>query len=462
MRLKSTFITAALCAVLAAPAAADTAPSTAETLQQLLEQTRNVRQRESAEHRQREQRFLQRHDQQRALLDAARAELRAEARRADELAKTFDANEQRLAELQAELDAKSGTLGEMFGAVRQAAADTASTLRESLISAQYPERLAVIADLSQQTELPGIEALEGLWYEMLREMTETGHVARFPVTLVAADGSERQQDVVRIGGFTAVADGRFLGYLPDSRKLFELSRQPPRRYLSRARALERAESGYVDAVIDPTRGMLLTSMVRAPDLGDQIRAGGLVGYTIMALALVGFVIAGYLFLGLTRVRRRVEAQKRRLDAPSEDNPLGRVLKVYHDDPDTDLETLEKRLDEAVLRETPALERGLPALKVLAAVGPLLGLLGTVTGMIITFRQITLFGTGDPQLMAAGISQALVTTVQGLVMAIPLVLMHTALKMRSKALVHVLDEESAGIIAEHIEARRVPAGRGGDA
>lgn len=422
----------------------------AETLEQLLEQTRTVRQRESAEHRQREQTFLRRHDQQRALLDEARAEQRAQARRADELAASFDANEQRLAALQAELDAKAGTLGEMFGVVRQAAADTASTLRESLITAQHPQRLDVITGLSQQTALPDIEALEGLWYEMLREMTETGRVVRFSAPLVAADGAEGASEVVRIGSFTAVADGHFLGYLPDSRKLYELSRQPPRRYLGRARALERADDGYVGAVIDPTRGLLLSTMVRAPDLGDQIRAGGLVGYTIMVLALVGFGIAGYLFVTLGLTRRRVEAQKRQLDTPGDDNPLGRVLKVYHDDRTADLETLEKRLDEAVLRETPALERGLPALKVLAAVGPLLGLLGTVTGMIITFRQITLFGTGDPQLMAAGISQALVTTVQGLVMAIPLVLMHTALKMRSKALVHVLDEESAGIIAEHIE------------
>jgi len=146
-------------------------------------------------------------------------------------------------------------------------------------------------------------------------------------------------------------------------------------------------------------------------------------------------------------------QKRNIDSPSEDNPLGRVLSVYSKDPNVDTETLELRLDEAVLREIPPLEKGLSALKILAAVGPLLGLLGTVTGMIITFQQIQLFGTGDPKLMAGGISQALTTTVQGLIMAIPMVLLHAFLSSRSKALIQVLEEESAGIIAEHAEKTR---------
>jgi biopolymer transport protein ExbB len=420
------------------------------TLEQLLEQTRTARQRESAEHREREQTFLAERNRQRELLAQARAEQRAEEQRAERLGQAFDRNERRLTELQAELDTKAGTLGEMFGAVRQAAGDTASVLSNSMVSAQFPDRGAFVADLAQRTELPSIESLERLWFEMQREMTESGRVVRFNATLVAADGSESTAPVVRVGPFTAIANGRFLGYLPDSRKLFELRRQPAGRYTSRARSLEQASGGYTAAVIDPTRGSLLATLVQAPDLGEQVRAGGLVGYVIIGLAIIGLAVAGYVFFTLTTVGRRVTAQKKQLDRPATDNPLGRVLKVYHDDPDTDADTLQLRLDEAVLREVPPLERGLSTIKILAAVGPLLGLLGTVTGMILTFRQITLFGTGDPQLMAGGISQALVTTVLGLVMAIPLVLLHSFLNARSKALVQVLEEESAGLIAEYAE------------
>ena len=177
------------------------------------------------------------------------------------------------------------------------------------------------------------------------------------------------------------------------------------------------------------------------------------GYVIMVLAVIGVLIAIARLMVLSAVGAKMNSQKKNLESPKDSNPLGRVLGVYHADTNIDLETLELRLDEAVLKEVPALERGLSTLKILAAVGPLMGLLGTVTGMILTFQQITLFGTGDPKLMAGGISQALVTTVLGLVMAIPLVLLHSFLNGRSKALVQVLEEESAGLIAQHAEKIR---------
>ena len=207
------------------------------------------------------------------------------------------------------------------------------------------------------------------------------------------------------------------------------------------------------ATIDPTRGSLLAVLVQAPGLVEKAQQGGVVGYVIMGLALIGILMAIFRFFVLSAVGAKMSRQKRNIDSPSEDNPLGRVLSVYSKDPNVDTETLELRLDEAVLREIPPLEKGLSALKILAAVGPLLGLLGTVTGMIITFQQIQLFGTGDPKLMAGGISQALTTTVQGLIMAIPMVLLHAFLSSRSKALIQVLEEESAGIIAEHAEKTR---------
>ena len=115
-----------------------------------------------------------------------------------------------------------------------------------------------------------------------------------------------------------------------------------------------------------------------------------------------------------------------------------------------VETLELKLAEAIFREMPKLTRSLLFIKIISVVAPLMGLLGTVTGMIQTFQAITLYGTGDPKLMAGGISQALVTTVLGLTVAIPMVLLHTLVSGRSKRIVQVLQEQSAGIIAEHSE------------
>ena len=298
---------------------------------------------------------------------------------------------------------------------------------------------------------PDRDTLEALRFEILREMTAAGEVVRFEAPVVAADGEVHRTEVLRIGPFSAVDAAGFLGYLPESQRYFELSRQPGGGAAAAARTLYEADGGMQTAVIDPTRGALLTTLVKRPSLGEYVDAGGLVGRIIIGLALVGFAIALWRALALVRVSGAVRRQAQRVDQPADDNPLGRVLASYR--PDADTETLQLLLDDAVLRELPGIERGLGAIKVLAAVGPLLGLLGTVTGMILTFQQITLFGTGDPKLMADGISQALVTTVLGLVMAIPLVLLHSALRARADGVIQVLEEQSAGMVAELAEQRR---------
>jgi len=425
-------------------------------LQKLLQETREVRAMEQAKHREREERFKANRDRQAELLAEAQAALDAARARGRELSEAFDANEARLAELQEQLDAKAGTLGELFGVVRQAANDAASIMQNSMISAQYPDREEFATALASSRELPTIDELERLWFEMQREMTETGVVTRFVAPVVAADGTETESEVVRVGPFTAMAGGRFLTYTPESGRFAELTRQPPGRYRSVASDLTGSTDGYVGAVIDPTRGSLLSVLVQQPGLRETIEYGGLVGYVIIGLASIGFLLALARLIRLLEISRSVRLQKRNIDRPHDNNPLGRVLMVYHSDPNVDRETLQLRLDEAVLKEVPKLEAGLSALKILAAIGPLLGLLGTVTGMIITFQQITLFGTGDPKLMAGGISQALVTTVMGLVMAIPLLLLHSYLSSRSGDLVHLLEEETAGIIAEKAEARKAAA------
>jgi biopolymer transport protein ExbB len=124
--------------------------------------------------------------------------------------------------------------------------------------------------------------------------------------------------------------------------------------------------------------------------------------------------------------------------------------VAHDNPNVDVEGLVLKLGEAIMKETPKLNAMLPFLKIIAVVAPLLGLLGTVTGMIITFQAITLYGAGDPKLMAGGISTALVTTVLGLCVAIPMVFLHTLVASRARRLTQILQEEATGMLSERAE------------
>lgn len=425
----------------------------ADPLVELLQQTKNARAAEKAENAAREQRFRARRDQQAGLLKDAKAELATQERRSEELLKQFEVNDKQLAELEESLTLKVGQLGEMFGVVRQVAGDLRGIAQGSYVSSQPGvERDAFLEELGRSKELPSIEKLEGLWFELQREMTETGRVVKYTTAVIGPDGTEAQRDVVRVGAFTAVADGQFLVWQPDTQQLAELERQPPGRFGSMASDLESAAPGEATGIaLDPTRGALLSVLVRAPSLGERVQQGGLVGYVILAIGALGLLMALERLVSLGSVGKKMAAQR---NAPaSDDNPLGRVLLAYEKDPNADLETIESRLDEAIIKETPDLEKRLSALKIFAAVAPLLGLLGTVTGMIQTFQAITLFGTGDPKLMAGGISQALITTVLGLVVSIPLVMLHQWLAGRSKAMVQILEEESAGLVAERTGAAK---------
>ncbi|MES0872771.1 MotA/TolQ/ExbB proton channel family protein [Sinimarinibacterium thermocellulolyticum] len=437
-------------AVLLLAALPGLAQAQATTLDQLLEQTRTTRAREAQQNQARINAFQAERNRRAAMLSEAQAELSRENARANALSAQFDANEKKLTELQAALDAKLGNLGEMFGVVRQVAGDFASVAYNSMISAQYPDREAFARKLSESKSLASIEDLERLWFEMQREMTESGRVAKFTTKVIDVEGQERDTPVVRLGGFTASSEDGFLTYLPGEREFAVLSRQPASRFVKPNVDLLDETSGYHRATLDPTRGTLLAVLVQTPKLGEQIKFGGLVGYLILAIGAIGLIMAAVRFAALSAIAAKVNAQRKDTANANENNPLGRVLAVYYKDPNVDLETLQLRLDEAVLKEIPALETWLPAIKMIAAVGPLMGLLGTVTGMILTFQQITLFGTGDPKIMADGISQALVTTVMGLVVAIPMVLIHAYLAGRSKNIVQILDEEAAGLIAEHAE------------
>lgn len=425
-----------------------------KSLDELLQQVRQASREVAAENQRREREFRQARDKQAQMLEQAIQALEAEEQRSNRLRKTFDENERELTQLTETLRTRMGNLGEVFGVVRQMAGNAKSMVDNSLVSAQIEDRGEVLSKLAQSKALPTISELEQLWLTYQTEMTEAGKIVRFKDEVVGNDGVPRQTDIVRVGVFNAIDDQGFLRFLPETGALVQLNRQPAGRYLDMAEELYAAEpgSGPIAMAVDPTRGQLLGALVQVPTLGERIEQGGIVGYITLTLGAFGVIIAlmrlGYLFGAGRKIKAQLGSGK-----PSPDNALGRVLSVYSENKNDDLETLELKLDEAILKETPEFEKWQSAIKILAAVAPLMGLLGTVTGMIQTFQAITLFGTGDPKLMAGGISQALVTTVEGLTVAIPLVLLHAVVASRSKELVQILEEQSAGIIAAHAEKQK---------
>jgi biopolymer transport protein ExbB len=449
-----------------AAVAADPAPprgvEQATSLDQLLEQVRTANESESAENQRRIEAFRRDRAQQEQLLAQAQAALAAEEARSDALKAAYDDNEKLIPEMAAKLKDREGTLGEVFGVVRQVAGDTRGQLGNSLISAQYPGREVFLEQLNESRTNPVMEQIEQLWFVLQQEMTEQGKVVRFPATVVSVQGGEAQAQVTRVGPFNAVAGGKYLQYVEETGKLGVLGRQPESRHADTVARLESA-TDVTGFAIDPSRGSILSKLIEAPSFEERIEQGGTVGYVIIVLGILGVALAAYRLLYLSVVGRRVRSQLGRSKADAA-NPLGRILAVYDENRRGDTDTLELKLDEAIMKETSPLERGEAMIKVLSVVTPLLGLLGTVTGMIQTFQAITLFGTGDPKMMASGISTALVTTVLGLVAAIPLTLLHSVVSSYSASLVQILEEQSAGLIAEHAEGsnpgpelRRVAAG-----
>ncbi len=417
-------------------------------LDELLQQVRQGRALDDRANRDRIAEFRADQARQRERLDELIAEeARQEAVSAEREAQ-FEENELMIGELEERLAERLGSLKELFGVLQQVSGDAQGSFATSLTQIHGTERgdylLEFARRMGQTADLPTIEEIERLWYELQWEMTETGRVARVSMPVLTGAGEERIQDVVRVGAFNLVSDGKYYQYVPETRRVVEYGRQPAGRYLAGARQLTDGDA-TVDFSIDPTRGQLLALLVQAPDLRGRIAQGGIIGYLIIALGVIAIITAVLRLVSLTLTDRKIHRQMHNMDQAG-DNPLGRIAQVAREDADWDTEALELKLSEAVLRELPAVNRGLGFLKIIAAVAPLMGLLGTVTGMIITFQAITLFGAGDPKLMAGGISQALVTTVLGLTVAIPTLLLHQLVQSRANRISELLEQEAVALVA----------------
>ena len=429
--------------------------ASAQTLEELARMVRDAASSEAKINQEREAEFVRERNNQGKLLAEARQELSDENTHSDHLREEYDQNERALAELETTLAERMGNLGELFGVVRQSSGDIQAALDDSMVTAQMPGRTQFLSDLAQRRELPTVPELRQLWSAMVTEIAESGKVVKFSTPVERTNGEKENLEIVRLGVFNAVSDGQFLDWdTSKSREnLIELARQPAARFRTMAEDFQSATSGdFVPFSVDFTRGQILRAVVQSKTPLERVKEdGGPVGYVIIGVGLFGLLLCLWKALSLYTTGGKINRQRKN-ETANKSNPLGRVLAVYTDNPETDIETLELKLDEAILRETAPIETGLSFIKVLYVVAPLLGLLGTVVGMIATFQMITLFGTGDPRMMAGGISTALVTTVLGLVVAIPLTLLHSALQGKAKALIQVLEEQAAGIIARLAERR----------
>ena len=449
-----TFAAAALLSASAVTTTAVANPDKATTLDQLLEQVRKGSSYDAKVDRQREAQFRKDKAKQAQLLAQAKRTKAQEEAKSVRLEKEHTANKQVIATKRAAKDKALGVLKELFGNVQAVSGDLTVVVDSSIVSAQYPGRTEFLDDLikkmSSDTSLPTIKEIEGVWELLHQEMTETGKVAKFNATVVRPDGSHEERDVIRIGTFNLVSDGEYLNFDGNKNTIDVLPRQPDSRYTNSASELQAASDGFTKVGIDPTGptgGTLLNALIYLPNLQERVAQGREVGYVIVGVGIFALIIAIWRLIALSAVSAKVRSQMKNPDQPKDNNPLGRVLMVGQENKGLNSESLELKLHEAVLKEIPGIEKWVNFIKIVSMVAPLLGLLGTVTGMILTFQALTIFGTGDPKAMAGGISSALVTTVLGLCVAIPTVFLHALVSGRSKKVSHVLEEQVAGIIAE---------------
>ena len=429
----------------------------ATTLAGLLDLVENDRIAESAEYVQRQQEFEQNANRQQQILDTTNERIVEQEQTQSDLSDQFEANEIIIRDKREILRDRRGALNELFGTLQGVAGDFLSNFENSLISAQYPGRSefieGFITKAGSTIEQLNPEEIERFWFYMQQEVVESARIAKFNADVSLPTGETISRSVVRIGNFNAISEGEYLSYDGDIGHLQVLPRQPDASLLAAASGLEAASSGFTKVGIDPTGGVggqVMANLVNFPSVEEQVRNNsGTIGFIIIGVGVVGILIGFLRLLILTLVSLKVRSQLKS-DKPSNSNPLGRVLLVAESNPNADTETLELKLGEAILQETPSLESMLTLIKMIATIAPLGGLLGTVTGMIVVFQQITVYGAGDPTIMAGGISSALMTTVLGIVVAIPTIFMYTVVKSRADNIIHILEEQATGMIAQKAE------------
>ena len=413
----------------------------------LVESVKNTASIRAKEDRERLNKFLSDKNRQQYLLNQMKAKLDSEEDRSERLTKEYEDNDKKLSELEEQLTLKLGSFGELFGIVRQTAGESKGQFLLSLTNIEYPERIDFLGDLAERKslDLPTSDELDRLWYEILNELNQSGKVKVYNTDILSKSGELVNTDIVRIGVFNSVADGNYLNLVSEQNILEYLAKQPEGSIKRSARKLQNNDVEYREVFIDPTRGSLLSKLIDRAGFLERINQGGFVGYIILLILIAGLVMGVMQFLFLRNESQTIDNELNSKNY-SDNSTLGKLNNIYSKYKGDTPEELEAQLEDVLAKTAPALEKNLSIIKLLAAVAPLLGLLGTVIGMIETFQAITLFGTGDPKLMAGGISQALVTTMLGLIAAVPLLFVHNILDSRSRAISQIYEEQAIGYVA----------------
>ncbi len=422
--------------------------SVANASNSLVQQATQEKAQQQQHNQQREAGFVQTAQE----LQAAKAELLAERNRlqkeADQLSSQFSDNENTLARLEETLRLETGSLGEMFGVVRQNAKELQSELDQSVTGVEPRAHQQSIDDVVAAKTLPSMAQLRGLWQAMREEIRASGQIQTTEIQWLNGQGETQTVPALRLGSLGLISEQGYVKW--DNARQQALSyQQLPSDFPTFSHIRTLVDGDVVTMKVDPSRGVLLEQLALTPTLSQRLQAGGVIGNVILVLLGVGLIIALYRGAILATLRQKIKAQLKNPEQPG-NNPLGRILAVYNKEQQRSVEALELRLLEAVVDEQNHLETGLSMLKLLAALAPMLGLLGTVTGMIETFQVITQFGNGDPKVMAGGISMALVTTVEGLIAAIPLLLAHNILSAQAEAIRNILEKQGIGLVAQQAE------------
>ena len=380
--------------------------------------------------------FIELVDEREAMLAKAKKDLANEKIRNKNLETKFEANEKRLAELEESLQIKIGVLGELFGVARQFAGELLASTEKAVTFSEFPQRPEVLRDIGG-TQVHDLEQLQNLWISYLDEIVSSGEVKTINANIIDKNGESNVGEIVRYGHFTTSYDNKFVTPMPELNGFELLQRQPERGVLKNLKKHQRSDDFAITS-IDPTRGFLLSLYIDKPGWLDRIAQGKSIGFIIILIGISGFLFSVYKIYTLREQEKVIVSDNASVILEMED--------IVRDV--TNYESKENTLDEFIINYTGKLEWGANWVKFFAAVAPLLGLLGTVIGMIETFQAITLFGTGDPKQMAGGISQALVTTMLGLIVAAPLLGLYTYISQKVSNLSQVLEEKASYLLAKN--------------
>ena len=369
-----------------------------------------------------------------SMLNKSKKDLANEKIRNSKLESSFEENEKELAELQERLQIKIGVLGELFGVARQFSGELFASTENGFTFYENPERPDRLKEIGK-IQVHNLSQLEDLWLAYFGEIASSGDVKKITTNVIDESGVSSTGEIIRYGLFSASHDG---GYVTPSSELngFKLLQRQPEKSITKSLSKHLKADKYTSVAVDPTRGFLLSLYLDKASWLQRISQGKSIGYVIILIGLIGLAFS------IWKIR---ELLLRRNELESDQSIIQEMVDRTKNT--SSYESKENILDELILNYSASVEKGVSWIKFFAAVAPLLGLLGTVIGMIETFQAITLFGTGDPKQMAGGISQALVTTMLGLIVAAPLLGFYTYISDKVSSLIQVVEEKASYILSK---------------